>query len=497
MRRKYNTGFSMVEILIGVAIFSILLVPIVQGIISSLKMSTESKELQYRNEFANNMLEYVDLIPVDKLTDKTYFEKSGTIKDTFTYTYTPKGGLFDEEGNPVKCGVYTLSGETEIGTTHEIYNYEIQLDNTSYAERSYSEEYKDAGIQYVDPNNLQLGIVEDIDHTKVALIDGTILNMDKEVYANFTGRKLAYAKENDEVRYGQHMEGNINIFARDTVVRSITVEVSDISLATSSEKEYMVRCIMDYVETSSYLKDEERHDREVPYTATFKGELPNIYLMYNPCFYNGNYCEDDYITVDVTGLNPDEQPEVNLFVVEIAEDYSKNIIDSGSLTEDDKDRTFVIGGTDVKDGIYREDVNVHLAGVVDAKNSNSGDLKTNVNIYHNFGDNYASDDDKNNGIKSTNVKTDAEKFWYNSEAAGTVVDANMTKLATYMNRYQSDKIYSFIDMDGVKVLPLKYASEASRGLYEVKIWLKAKSQGAIDSANEDPIIIGTKGGNES
>ena len=67
MTKKENRGFSIVEIVIAVAIFAIMMIPIGNAIISSLKDSSDAKELQYRNEFAENALEYVKSASMNEL----------------------------------------------------------------------------------------------------------------------------------------------------------------------------------------------------------------------------------------------------------------------------------------------------------------------------------------------------------------------------------------------------------------------------------------------
>ena len=52
MMRKYNKGVTLVEVLIALAVFLILMLPLVSSLITSVKTTDSGKELQSRNDFA-------------------------------------------------------------------------------------------------------------------------------------------------------------------------------------------------------------------------------------------------------------------------------------------------------------------------------------------------------------------------------------------------------------------------------------------------------------
>ncbi len=488
MIKKKNTGFSMVEILISLAIFMILMLPIVSGIISSLNMTTSSKELQYRNDFAENLMEHIKAVPIDQVTDEEYYVANGTLAGTFEF-----GGGFVTTVDPTdlterkSC---TMKGKTTIGTKSSTYNYLIQVNNDYYVDKGVN----DAG--FIDPNNLALGIVEDIDHTKVALFDGTMLNYDKMASAAFRTKKLQALKEIDEDRYNQQMQGiGVDLFLADTASRMMTVEVSG-----NSRDGYIVRCVLDYIDHDlNGILGDNNHIQYVSDAQTFADKLPNIYLMYNPCVYNGDYSLDDYIAIDTSGL---DESEVNLFFVETAATYSQNIVNSGTVD----DKVGKILYNDVRaNSVGRDNVNIHML----AKTKESGDNTLDrIHVYHNIGDNIDSE-----GNLKSNQKSAAHKFWYKADSAVTadersegVSGAMDGRVSTFLNLINdgasaSERITIAPLVSGgskdATVGLLNQATEESRGLYQVKIWMKPDIEGPIDTSVDQPILQGTKGGNET
>lgn len=503
--KKKNAGFSMVEILIALAIFAILMVPIVSGIISSLKMTTNAKELQYRNEFAENLMEHIKSVPIEDITNPNYYyDNIGTTNTTFS-ALGPSSSFYPADVNgdgvvapdeTLKRTKYTLKGQTVIGTENKTYNYRVEIDNNYYVQKKVTDN------DFLDPNNLALGIVEDIDYNKVALIDGTIHNYDVTAATSLKTKKLQVLKETDEERYRQQMEGQgTDLFAGDQASRMITIEVSG-----NSTKGYTVRAILDYMDLSGRLSSSDNHVQYIPYAKTFESKLPNIYLMYNPGYYNTDYNKNDYIAIDTSGLE-DSNTYVNLFLVEIASTYSQDIVDSGSLKAGQE--SDVLYNTDVKNAGYREDTKIHL---VAAKKASSGNTFLNkIRVYHNIGDNTEED-----GSSKRNQKSSIYNLWYKASAAltddertagvGEAVDGQVVNFLDVLNAgLDSSEKKSYVPLttsgsNQATVASLNTATEESRGLYEVKIWLEEADDPSItdiDTTAVMPILQGTKGGNES
>ncbi len=492
MIKKKNTGFSMVEILISLAIFVLLMMPIVSGIISSLKASTASKEVQYRNEFAENLMEHIKSVPIDDIQDEEYYVKHGTTTGTFT-AETPVITNHTVTGSTevVKQTEFAITGKTQIGTQKTSYAYRVEVDNGYYVDKKVND------VNFLDPNNLALGVVEDIDYNKVALIDGTILNYDTAAAKSFKTKKLQVLKETDETGYRQQIEGTgVDLFAGDTASRLTTIEVSG-----SKTKGYTVKCVLDYIDDNGMLGT-DNYIQYVPYAKTFDKELPNIYLMYNPCYYNTDYSSDDYIMVDTSGLEDTDKPDVNIFLVEIAKQYSDNIINSGMLGAEEEGK--ILYNDTTFNGGERENVKIHMVAVVNGTPSNF----SNIHVYHNIGDN----EDESGSLKR-NEKSAIGNFWYKLTGAITedersngvngAIDSKFNLFVAKLNEGVAGgakkNIWPLVagTSQDAEVASLNAATEENRSLYQVKIWLKEESEGPIDTSVDLPILQGTKGGNET
>lgn len=486
MNKKKNSGFSMVEIIISVAIFAILITPIVGALISSTKQTSSGKELQYRNEFAQNLLEYVKEDSMDNIKTMDYFNGVGSYDVTYdedTSKYLSYKAVDPTTGSTVKkkanYQTYTVKGSVNLGPEHTKYSYVMEIGNKYYAKKQASDS------TYVNPNNLALGVVEDIDYTKVALINGTIANYDTAVTSAFMTRKLQVIKEMDSSTFEQfinQLEAS-NPFRNDRVQRQIIIKVAD--YMEGGQKQYKVTCTLRYIDDSKMvfkngkslknaLIEKKMNTIEyVPYTATFD-ELPNIYLMYNVCMYNGIFADSDYVLYDLSELNEDQ--EVNVFVVETASTYSsdlrdvlqKEIDDNAELSDEDKEsltnalNSRVLYNNDtVNAGTSRDDVTIYMA-------ARAKDLSK-LHIYHNF-----------DGIaeSSTKVNTKNSKLVFNSSVTAT-----------------AGEVYDAIK-DKATIGKLNEATQENRGLYDVKLWMSEGEIKDVDTS-ADPIISGTKGGSES
>lgn len=493
MAKKMNKGVSMVEIAIALAIFAILLIPIVSGIISAMKSSTNSKETQYRNEYAENIMEYVKTASIEDLIKGDYFVQNGSTAFTAT---------------KVSDQLYKLTGFVKLGTEHTEYQYEVQLDTDYYSNAAAQPPSVDTNgdgviddkdATFIDPNDIALGIVEDMDHTKVALIDGTLANYDTAVTGAFQTRIVQKMKDADPERYKQYISQQLGYQFNDNVKRAITIEVKG-----KASKGFDVTAYLDYVDNDSLLGGtfttvtDDNHIRYCIYPTQHFDNMTNVYLMYNPCRYNDTYIADDYILFDTTGIEDDTQ--VSVFVVESAEQYSSNIkstldnrTDGKQIGDIGNDATRIAGTS----AISRDDVTVHMAGMI--KGSEIGGQYGSLNklkVYHNLYNTVNADGTQNSNHKS-------EKLNY-TEKNGSVtsVDAFLTALQTYLasgNRYvalqKEGADGKVVAAKSAEVDYINKAEQEQRGLYRVRIWINKASDG-IDTS-KDPILTGTKGGNES
>lgn len=539
MMKKKNTGVSMVEILIALAVFMLLMIPIVSGIISSMKMTTSGKELQLRNDFAENLMEHIKTVNISEIQDPAFYNNLGSSDfNGGTKTVTQVTGEDKYKTN------FIMEGTVKLGTENKQYAYKIVVDNSDYVDNA-----------SFDPNNMALGIVEDIDYEKVALIDGTMVNYDTRAYDFFYAKKLLRLKEIDETGYNQQIQQpDVDLFKDDLCSRMMTIEVSG-----SQKTGYTVRCVLDYIDKSRYLDSSNNHVQYVPYAKTFStaydaeanatfAKLPNIYVMYNPTFYNSNYMPADYVRVDTSGLTDPvyvtnngsksyatadliangnggavEIQDVNVFLIETAEKYSQTIKDAyvsaessfaystanGTIVYPDYGSDEILYNTNYTNQGMRERTVVYLmasqrADMINESNRDYNSYLDRIHVYTNIGDNY----DKQNGKRIDDQENANPDDW-------TVLRNRKTDNAHFVTSfaYSSGSLVSQGDMDALRslsdadraitaikfenILHLNYLDEAtveSRGLYNVKIYME---EGSSVSAGAVPILEATKAGNET
>ena len=364
MTRKSNKGVSIVEILIALAVFIILLIPIVSSVITGMKTTTSAKELQYRNEYARNLMENVKEVPLSVLDTANSADPAvGPAVD-----YFKNMGARDVKVKKTGKG-YEVTGKTNIGTENTEYAFQIEVDGSSYD----------------TINKLKNGVVEDLDQTKVALISAPLSNYDYSAYDTLLTKKMAQLQSSTSTPYDA--SNDITKFNGDTCARTINITVKE------SGTRYKVECILEYRDRSHCAGVNEVSETYVPYCQEFD-KVPNIYLMYNACVYNNRYAKDvtiggalypaECIKLNVQdGIGP-----VNVFVI------------ATSSVDDNKNYRAIAGATRPNVSFVKDNDDV------------------NVCVYHNFAtlDDPSDSNDDNDAIQ-------AEYTHFKSEQYGDLNDA--------------------------------------------------------------------------
>lgn len=481
MQNNKHKGFTIVEVVIALAIFAILMGPIVEALVSSLKNTTKSKEIQYRNEFAENLMEYAkedsletvlagshlqdlgvyDLKIPTKNASGEYIDNDFYDKDVMTNPTTSKDAEYEN---------FYIKGSMNLGTKHTKYSYVMEISSKQYAKNEVDE-----GLP--NPNTQKLGVVEDLDYTKVALINGTIANYDQAVANAFLARKIELLRTGAPEKYQQYISSveQNNLFSKDTGARIITVKVEG-----NATQGYMVSCILDYYDYSVVVLDNGVSIGDTmldgiqytPYTGHFD-VLPDIYLMYNACVYNGAYASTDYIAFDTSGVT-DKTP-VTAFIVETAETYSDEI---ANALNDHTNPSLIYNSNLLSHGFTdRNNVQICMAATNNSVLSDNG--KSLLNIYHNF---WTEVDETGNPVAQTTKNKKNDKIF------GDDVSENLIGLL-------ANGPYKHLCPEAT-IGSLNEATQEERGLYTIKVWMNQGEISDVDTSVE-PIISGTKGGNES
>lgn len=536
VRRQVNTGFSMVEVLISLTIFAILVIPIVSGIIRSMNLTASSKTLQYRNEFAKSVVEYTKDATMNEIMTGSYLTNLGadsttlsaSVVTTDTSKSYPSGVSVTDAGGKLTYNVmsdtggieevkeldyetYELSGTVTLGSANakEEYAYVLEISSKDYALKEQKEKDNktkdEAKDLYSDVNNLSTSTVQDLDYTKVALINGTFANYDNTASNAFYTQKMQVLKQYDPTRYEQLLktQGFATTFASDSVVRVITVRV----YKDSTTGEYIVACYLRYHDTSAVGAGTGRvsdYLDDISYTvsASKYTELPSVYLMYNTCVYNNNFALQDYIVLDTSGLEATDD-EVEFYIIETADQFSTDVTENP-----DADVSKIINKTNTTDrednndgklyksvsstGATRDDVRTFLLRTQDSKNFY---VYTNFNQSNNSGAVYS---------KPSDIMTHSS--WLELHGSGAASNALLFKF-TRPGGYTSDNSLATsaasstkcLPIDSDRVVPLEESQDASVGLYTVKFWIANRTdvsdlKDKIKNDNLEPVIQGTKGG---
>lgn len=497
MKKVHNRGVSFVELVIAVAIFAILICPIVNALIQATKTSDKSKKAQTKYEYAENMMENVK-------SAGSYFYDTSKVKDDPYLAQVTDGAITvttketSDVGGKVYDG-YVITGKAKTSKKDGDYYYAIHVSNKEYAAKESVDGIDDPNDPdydkaYKNPNNTTIPAIADFSSSDLAIINGTIGNYDLTVTNAFMSKKLDILKVGDKARWEQYtkQQADIVAFPNDKAARAIVISVTEGKKQVDGKEKtvYTVTCNLKYMEKSTYLlKDGSYAGKTLsdylspieytPYKQKFVDTLPAIYLMYNPCLYNSNYMDYDYILLDTDGLNSDVS--VDLFVVETAEKYSDSALDgmlevykeqykkehgtqpSKSQLEQVKEsyeKAYLINNDAIRE---RSNVNVDVM-------SNSGDL-SNIKVYHNF----------------------------------DVNEKNKTPIASVnkaLNSADSALYSGYTLIDKSLILPMSQSSTKANALYKIDVYISdspftATSVSDFESsvAGQTPIISGSKGGN--
>lgn len=266
MAKTNNKGFSLIEIVIAVAILSILLTPIIRQFANTMETSRKAKALQEANETASYEIEEFQSLSKKEL-DKTY-DAGGTAGATSVVEYKKTAKLVDKNGQPIMNGTseaevdYTIYQynleDSKIGAKNDVYSNTVMLDDLSLQIRSFggetatkhykiaygltktdlsgNEAFNDfvitnegAAVEYdadnhvtkivctdknndsentdvayiQNPNTVNLGNMHDLDKTKMALILGSTSSYDSEAYATLFSKAMDHLKALDRDSWEQ------------------------------------------------------------------------------------------------------------------------------------------------------------------------------------------------------------------------------------------------------------------------------------------------------
>ena len=425
MARKKNSGFSLIEVVIAVAILGLLITPILTNIVQTSNTSRRAKERQAAVENAEYITNFI------QRTDKSELDKasSGGVSDI---NITSFQRFYDDDA--LECKLVNASGEViktvkynatvynldnvKLGPKSNEYKRKAVLDDLNnnilaakcsviYDENKYTDNLKSRGFvltnegsivkyneygtvsevvckerteaysdKYVNPNAVSLGFIQDLDSTKVAIIQGIASNFDAQVTNEIFSQKMNTLKLNDEDEWNNQVgRTDDTVFANDeTAVRLLYVSISTVSHNVSDTKVidyYEVKCDVCYYDNYTVLG--HHGTAKLKYNVYAKKfyttESPDIYLIYEPYvsdFGKSLYSYNDYIEI----YNDEDSSTSKLYLIK----PSKNqLIGTAYATEDYKNNYV----TNNNGSIKPVNINIHAAM------TNSENIST-KNVIHTY-----------------------------------------------------------------------------------------------------------------
>ena len=393
-KRRENKGFSLLEVVIAVAVLTILMAPIITQIMQTLSVSAAAKERQYAIENAEYVLNTVQETPIARmqvltkdLTSAPGTSAHETLGDVvftgvtdsdktvkchiLTHVYadldeylarvqtteTDLASMTTLETYPYHVSDYSLE-QAKLGKKKNSYSRRIIVDNmrAKIAENELSVEtnFTDGAIAYLkaqgytittegaavkylngvvtdvicskvtglkSPNGAGTSYMQDLDSSKVAIIQGAASNFDLQAENDLYNLKMNRLKKERPGDWAQAMthvssgEGDITNILKTNLYLDNVSKMTKISIVSGYEtrdskkvKYYDVDCVVyyeDYLTKSATTGSTSASaGTQVPELLSYNAysrrfytsQAPDVYFVYEPYVADGsNYARKDYI----------------------------------------------------------------------------------------------------------------------------------------------------------------------------------------------------------
>lgn len=346
MTKKNNKGFSLIEVIIAVAVFAILIVPLTSQLISAVNINKKSTKKQYAIDKAEQIMESFKTADI---SSSAISIPDGNSTGSYNFTCTSKTTkTTDNEIAGIKKVNYTVKTYTcndiSIGGNYAKYGCTVTVSDLAQQvaalgyiwdpETGDAKLHKDEDGKPIKGDYIKIassvGTVRTLDNKQAAIIAGATYtgdvgtadgnNLDNQASAYFKDEKTEILKPHT-VQYNQMLSSDSDYWKDDEFSKTTTIKVTK----TAGGK-YRVQCIVKYVDRTriGVIKSEyENGVNNVYKPASVNGDgvvyqndydkLPPIYLLYVPATSNGIYVSRDYINVDRNALVDGELAKIYLF----------------------------------------------------------------------------------------------------------------------------------------------------------------------------------------
>ena len=125
MSKRNNKGFSLIELIIAVAVLALLVSPIIAQVFQTIQTSSRAKERQYVVDNANLVIEY---FKANSIKDLTFDGDKG---DAVTISSPPVS-------TKVNCEIFDDSGDTGVSVTYDVTDYALSNETLGRENNVYS-----------------------------------------------------------------------------------------------------------------------------------------------------------------------------------------------------------------------------------------------------------------------------------------------------------------------------------------------------------------------
>ncbi len=375
MAKKKNKGFSLIEVVIAVAVLGLLITPILTQIVQTSNTSRRAKERQAAVENAEYIMNFIQRTDKSEL-DNTSSDGLDNVAITSKTKFDCECKLIDTEGNEIvlkdkhnqvktlsyTATVYTLD-DVKLGPKSNEYSRKVILDdlnncvlaegyqilydksqftgsldgftvtnegslvkyNPSTPDLVYevvcvprsTEITSDPTYKYTNPNEVSLGFIQDLDSTKVAIIQGIASNFDSQVSAEFFSQKMNHLQMINEDEFKTVLKSSSNVYQNDTSsVRLLYVSITAHKTNDDKIDYYEVKCDACYYDATMVLNN--GFNLKLKYNVFAKkfytSKSPDIYLIYEPYVSDTNEClyaYNDFIEV----YNDEDTKDSKLYLI--------------------------------------------------------------------------------------------------------------------------------------------------------------------------------------
>jgi prepilin-type N-terminal cleavage/methylation domain-containing protein len=328
MTKNRNKGFSLVEVIIGVAVLTILLTPVVKQLAQTLQTSRLAKEQQYVNENATSLMEYVQKTSFDSLssvsssTSTDLYVTSGATTTTefceiYVYDTTGSTTTFKPIDSYLKTGDGTFKSDTTEGSTASAkgINYTAKVYNFNDATLGSRKTKYTRTVMLDDLSNKISALeFEKDDGTKSGLsITYGVLSLDDITLPTSSG-DFELTSEGSIVIYDTRTVGDAEV----SYISAIVCTLKDSSTVVSDPNETTIGSMHDLVNTqmalvNGALSDYDATARDSLHTEmldVIKTNAPDTYdqIQNNETMnldsYISGFTKSIFITIDQNEVNP-------------------------------------------------------------------------------------------------------------------------------------------------------------------------------------------------